>query len=133
MERSDPSNCARQNEQFFTEGVALLSQNNDDAPTVPPESRPSIIGEEAGTPSPRPERLQLTPRIVLVVMLTALTLLGALYLLWELREILRWIAVALFLAVALNPAIDWLEHIRTCQPVSQKRSAIDPFIYSSPS
>ena len=45
---------------------------------------------------------------MLVVMLTALALLTGLYLLWELRNIVVWCVVAVFLAVALNPAVDWL-------------------------
>lgn len=42
-------------------------------------------------------------------MLTALALLAGLYLLWELRNIVVWCVVAVFLAVALNPAVDWLD------------------------
>jgi predicted PurR-regulated permease PerM len=34
---------------------------------------------------------------------------GELYLLWELRNIVVWCVVAMFLAVALNPAVDWLD------------------------
>ena len=92
--------------------MGLLSQDNDDAAAVPPESESSVTDKEVYTSLPRPERPQLTPRVVLVVMLTALTLVGGLYLLWELREIIRWCAVAIFLAVALNPAVDWLDRRR---------------------
>ena len=46
---------------------------------------------------------------MLVVVLTALALLAGLYLLWELRNIVVWCVVAVFLAVALNPAVDWLD------------------------
>ena len=92
--------------------MGLLSQDNDDAAAVPPESESSMTDKEVYTSLPRPERPQLTPRGVLVVMLTALTLVGGLYLLWELREIIRWCALAIFLAVALNPAVDWLDRRR---------------------
>ena len=64
------------------------------------------IGESHGPGQPR---VQVTPRAVLVVMVTALALLGGLYLLWELRDIVVWCVVAVFLAVALNPAVDWLD------------------------
>jgi predicted PurR-regulated permease PerM len=49
---------------------------------------------------------------VVVVLLTALALLAALYLLWELRQLLRWGVIAVFLAVALDPAVDWLQRRR---------------------
>ncbi len=92
--------------------MGLLSQDNNDAAAVPPESESSMTDKEVYTSLPRPERPQLTPRVVLVVMITALTLVGGLYLLWELREIIRWCALAIFLAVALNPAVDWLDRRR---------------------
>ncbi|MDQ3911449.1 MAG: AI-2E family transporter [Actinomycetota bacterium] len=110
METSHPGNCDHQDEQSFLRGRSLLSQNNDAA--TPPESRSASTDEEAGTPPSHRERSQLTPRTVSMVMLTALALLGTLYLLWELREIIRWSAVAIFLAVALNPAVDWLDRRR---------------------
>lgn len=57
---------------------------------------------------------QVRPRTVVVVLLTALGLLAGLYVLWQLQDILRWGLVAAFLAVALNPAVNWLHrhHIR---------------------
>lgn len=51
---------------------------------------------------------QVRPRTVVVVLLTALGLLAGLYVLWQLQDILRWGLVAAFLAVALNPAVNWL-------------------------
>ena len=57
---------------------------------------------------PRFSRPQVTPRTVVVVLFTTLVFAGALYLLWELREIIRWLVVAVFLAVALYPAVNWL-------------------------
>ncbi len=52
---------------------------------------------------------QVTPRTVAVVIFTALAILGALYLLWQLQQIVRWAVIALFLAVALNPLVDRLQ------------------------
>lgn len=73
----------------------------------------------AGTPLtggggalPRLTRSQVTPRTVFVVLATALAILGGLYLLWQLRQIVRWTVIALFLAVALSPAVNWLERRR---------------------
>ncbi len=76
----------------------------------PPESTMVVTGGGASEPlGPEQPRVQVTPRAVLVVMLTALALLAGLYLLWELRNIVVWCVVAVFLAVALNPAVDWLD------------------------
>jgi predicted PurR-regulated permease PerM len=89
-----------------------VSQNNDDTAAAQPGSRSSMTDEEVDTSPSYRERSQLTPRVVLMVTLTALMLLGTLYLLWELREIIRWCALAIFLAAALNPAVDWLDRKR---------------------
>lgn len=47
-------------------------------------------------------------RLVLVVLLTMLAFLLALWLLYQLRTIVVWSILALFLAVALRPAVDWM-------------------------
>ena len=52
---------------------------------------------------------QVTPRTVVVVISTATAMLSALYLLWQLREVVVWCVIALFVAVALNPAVNWLQ------------------------
>src|SRR5919112_5732207 len=48
-------------------------------------------------------------RTVAVALLTAAVVLGALFLLWQVRTIIGWGVLALFLAVVLNPAVDWLQ------------------------
>ncbi|MGZ3679545.1 MAG: AI-2E family transporter [Ktedonobacterales bacterium] len=57
---------------------------------------------------------QVRPRTVLVIIFTVLVVAAGLYLLWELQQLVRWVVIAIFLAVALNPAVDWLQrrHIR---------------------
>ena len=57
---------------------------------------------------PRASGSQVTARTVIVILVTALALLGGFYLLWQLREIVQWIVIAVFLAVALDPVVDWL-------------------------
>ena len=52
---------------------------------------------------------QVAPRTVVVVILTAAAVLSVLYLLWQLREVVVWCVIALFVAVALNPAVNWLQ------------------------
>jgi predicted PurR-regulated permease PerM len=47
-------------------------------------------------------------RLVLVVLLTTLSVLLALWLLYRLQTIVVWSILALFIAVALNPAVNWL-------------------------
>jgi predicted PurR-regulated permease PerM len=46
---------------------------------------------------------------VTVALLTAVVVLGALYLLWQVRSFIGWFVIALFLAATLNPAVNWLQ------------------------
>jgi predicted PurR-regulated permease PerM len=55
---------------------------------------------------------QVTPRTVLLVIVTILAVVGTLFLLWQLRVIVRWTVIALFLAVAMNPAVNRLQSLR---------------------
>ena len=48
-------------------------------------------------------------RTVAVAILTAAVVLGGLYLLWQLRTLISWVVVALFLAAVLNPPVNWLQ------------------------
>jgi predicted PurR-regulated permease PerM len=45
-------------------------------------------------------------------MLTAVAVLGGVYLLWKVREVIVWCAIGLFVAVALDPAVNWLQRAR---------------------
>ena len=47
-------------------------------------------------------------RTITIALLTAAVVLGALFLLWQVRTIIGWGVLALFLAVVLNPVVDWL-------------------------
>jgi predicted PurR-regulated permease PerM len=51
-------------------------------------------------------------RVVLVVLLTTLVVLLALWLLYRLETIVVWSILALFLTIGLVPAVDWLERRR---------------------
>lgn len=57
---------------------------------------------------------QVSPLTVAVVILTAVVILSGLYLLWQVRHLLVWLGLALFLAAALNPYVNWLQrhHIK---------------------
>jgi predicted PurR-regulated permease PerM len=48
-------------------------------------------------------------RTVAVALLTAAVVLGALFLLWQVRTFIGWFVIALFLAAVLNPAVNWLQ------------------------
>lgn len=61
---------------------------------------------------------QVRPRTVLVIIFTVLAVAAGLYLLWELRQVVRWVAIAIFLAVALKPAVDWLQRRRIPRSVA---------------
>jgi len=64
--------------------------------------------------SPDSSTSQVTPRTVVVVILTAVLVLGGVYLLWQVREVIGWCVIGLFVALALNPAVNWLQrrHIK---------------------
>jgi predicted PurR-regulated permease PerM len=48
-------------------------------------------------------------RTVAAAMLTAVVVLAALFLLWQVRTFVGWFVIALFLAAVLNPAVNWLQ------------------------
>ena len=49
-------------------------------------------------------------RTVAIALLTTAVVLGALFLLWQVRTFVGWFVIALFLAAVLNPAVNWLQH-----------------------
>jgi predicted PurR-regulated permease PerM len=56
------------------------------------------------------ERLvRFDPRTVLHVLLIVLAVAALLQVLWLSRQVIVWILVAVFLALALNPAVEWLQ------------------------
>src|SRR5688572_21169238 len=80
-------------------------------PQVQPESTPmepnaSIPNKDAGWAGASPTQVM---RTVTVALLTAAVVLGALFLLWQVRTFIGWFVIALFLAAALNPAVNWLQ------------------------
>jgi len=49
------------------------------------------------------------PRTVLRVLLIVLTVAAALEVMWIARHVLAWVLIALFLALALNPLVNWIQ------------------------
>src|SRR5215211_2935556 len=66
-------------------------------------SMPSQVGGWVGAPTSQ------VVRTVAVALLTAVVVLGALFLLWQVRTFIAWFIIALFLAAVLNPAVNWLQ------------------------
>jgi predicted PurR-regulated permease PerM len=57
-----------------------------------------------------PERVvDLRPRTILRVIVIAVTVAIALEIVWVARHVLAWVVIALFLALALDPAVTWIE------------------------
>src|ERR671911_1752430 len=48
-------------------------------------------------------------RTVAITLLTAVVVVGALFLIWQVRTFIAWLVIALFLAAVLNPAVNWLQ------------------------
>jgi predicted PurR-regulated permease PerM len=85
-------------------------------------------GDMKSDPQPRPETTSTAPnatmprqggwagasptqvmRTVAVALLTAAVVLGAFFLLWQVKTFVGWLVIALFLAAVLNPTVNWLQ------------------------
>src|SRR5215213_8320755 len=73
------------------------------APAQPKASGPSRDGGWAGAPPSQ------VIRTVAFALLTTAVVLGALFLLWQVRTFVGWLVISLFLAAVLNPAVNWLQ------------------------
>jgi predicted PurR-regulated permease PerM len=74
--------------------------------TVPKEPYASVPSTDAGWA--RAPTWQVA-RTVAIALLTAAVVLGAFFLLWQVRTFVGWFVIALFLAAVLNPAVNWLQ------------------------
>jgi predicted PurR-regulated permease PerM len=54
--------------------------------------------------------VELRPRTVAMVAGVLLGIAAALWVVWTARQVLAWVLIALFLSLALNPAVDWVQH-----------------------
>ena len=63
----------------------------------------------ASTGAAPPREIRVRPRTVLVVLVTALVVAGLVWLLIEAWQVITWILIAIFFAIALQPAVDWLQ------------------------
>lgn len=74
--------------------------------TLPPPGSP-LTGEGGVLPRFRPP--QVRPGTIALILIEIALFVGLLALIWQVRDILRWIVIAVFLAVALGPAVDFLQ------------------------
>src|SRR5215204_5856246 len=74
--------------------------------TTPTEPNASMPSKDAGWAGASPTQVM---RTVATALLTAAVVLGAFFLLWQVRTFVGWFVIALFLAVVLNPAVNWLQ------------------------
>src|SRR5215203_785024 len=74
--------------------------------TTPTEPNASMPSKDAGWV--RISSYQVM-RAVVVALLSAAVVLGAFFLLWQVRTFIGWFVIALFLAAVLNPAVNWLQ------------------------
>src|SRR5215212_2380307 len=74
--------------------------------TTPTEPNASMPSKDAGWAGASPTQVM---RTVATALLTAAVVLGAFFLLWQVRTFIGWFVIALFLAAVLNPAVNWLQ------------------------
>jgi predicted PurR-regulated permease PerM len=80
-----------------------------------PQSQPPVVpAKPSAYPATRDVGWASAPtsqvmRTVAAALLTAVVVLVALFLLWQVRTFVGWFVIALFLAAVLNPAVNWLQ------------------------
>jgi predicted PurR-regulated permease PerM len=74
--------------------------------TTPTEPNASMPSKDAGWAGASPTQVM---RTVAIALLTTAVVLGAFFLLWQVRTFIGWFVIALFLAAVLNPAVNWLQ------------------------
>jgi predicted PurR-regulated permease PerM len=77
------------------------------------ESQTAPIEPNSSVPSAGVVWVRISPsqvmRTVVIALLTAAVVLGAFFLLWQVRSFIGWFVIAVFLAVVLNPAVNWIQ------------------------
>ena len=75
--------------------------------TRPTEANASMPSQDVGWAGASTSQVV---RTLAIALLTTAVVLGALFLLWQIRTFIGWFVIALFLAAVLNPAVNWLQH-----------------------
>ena len=81
-------------------------QSPAEHPAVPREPEANPPASDAGWAGAPTSQVV---RTVSAALLTTVVVLGALFLLWQVRTFVGWLVISLFLAAVLNPAVDWLQ------------------------
>jgi predicted PurR-regulated permease PerM len=74
--------------------------------TTPTEPNASLPSQDVGWAGASTSQVV---RTVAIALLTTAAVLGALFLLWQVRTFIGWLVISLFLAAVLNPAVNWLQ------------------------
>src|SRR5215212_8022693 len=80
-----------------------------------PQAKPPMVSAGSSTATPSQDGgwarapTSQVMRTVAIALLTTAVVLGALFLLWQVRTFIGWFVIALFLAAVLNPAVNWLQ------------------------
>src|SRR5215204_3651350 len=74
--------------------------------TTPTEPNASMPSKDGGWAGASPTQVM---RTVAIALLTTAVVLGAFFLIWQVRTFVGWFVIALFLAAVLSPAVNWLE------------------------
>jgi predicted PurR-regulated permease PerM len=82
------------------------AQPQEQLETTPTEPNASMPRKDAGWAGPSPTQVM---RMVAIALLTAAVVLGAFFLLWQVKTFIGWFVIALFLAAVLNPPVNWLQ------------------------
>src|SRR5215212_11582730 len=88
--------------------------SNKDPGTEPqPKPETTPMAQNVSMPSQGAGWVRIAPsqvmRTVAIALLTAAVVLGALFLIWQLRTFVSWFVAALFLAAVLNPLVNWFQ------------------------
>jgi predicted PurR-regulated permease PerM len=86
--------------------VESQAKAQEETPTVSAVQDSSMPSRDAGWA--RASTSQVV-RTVATILLTTSVVLGALFLLWQVKTFVGWFVIALFLAAVLNPAVNWLQ------------------------
>jgi predicted PurR-regulated permease PerM len=93
----------------------VTHRGTGEEPQPKPETRPQKPNTEpnGSMPSQGMVWVRIAPsqvmRTVAIALLTAAVVLGALFLIWQLRTFVSWFVAALFLAAVLNPLVNWFQ------------------------
>ena len=92
------------------DGTPTRAQQDTPASAERPRPGTPLTGD--GGLLPRFSQPQVKPVTVLVIVFTVLAIAIGLLLVWQLAQIVRWLVISIFLAVAISPLVGWLSRRR---------------------